>query len=221
MMKKVFAMILALSFLLTIPAQAAEGNVIYDGLTYEIVFAPGSDHSLTDLFPDFKDVMPGDTLTQTITVRNEQSSQVKVEIYLRSLGAQEGSEEFLSQMKLKVAHSEENRMAYMFDAYANETAQLSDWVCLGMLYSGGEVNLDATLEVPVTMGNEFQDQIGYLDWEFMVIEYPVDEDDPKPPQTGDETPIWGLVGVMALAVAGLIVLLILMKRKQKEGQDDE
>lgn len=199
---------------------AADSNVTYDGETQKFIFEPGCKESLTDLFPNFKDVMPGDVLTQTITVRNEQSNQVKVEIFIRSLGAQEGSEEFLSQLKLKVAKSEENNMGYMFDAYADETAQLTDWVCLGMLYSGGEVALDVTLEVPTSMDNTFKNAIGYLDWEFKVVEYPIEEDDPKPPQTGDDTNLT-LPIILAVACAAGVILLILWRKRERGGDEDE
>ena len=150
-MKKIITLLITLVVLLssTVTVFAADGKVTYSGNAGNFVFEPGSEHSLTDLFPNFKGVMPGDTLTQKITVKNDADNKVKVKIYIRSLGAHEDSVEFLSQLGLKVSKSEENKMAYMFDAAANETAQLTDWVCLGTLYSGGEVNLDVTLNVPV------------------------------------------------------------------------
>ena len=188
-MKKILTLLLTFVLLLssTVTVFAADGKVTYSGNAGSFVFEPGSAHSLTDLFPNFKGVMPGDELTQQITVKNEADNNVKVKIYVRSLGAHEDSKAFLSQLGLKVKTSSENEMAYMFDAVASETAQLTDWVCLGTLYSGGEVNLDVTLNVPVSMGNKFQDQIGYLDWEFKIEEYPVEDTDPKPPQTGDNS----------------------------------
>lgn len=218
-MKRILTFFLV-CILLTTAVSADDGNVIYDGMIQDLIFEPGSDYSLTDLFPNFKDVMPGDTLTQQITVRNDQGKHVKVEIYIRSLGAHEDSKEFLSQLKLKVAKSEENEMAYMFDAYADESAQLTDWVCLGMLYSGGEVNLDVTLEVPVTLDNMFQEKIGYLDWEFKVIEYPVEEDDPKPPaQTGDDTNL--MIPIVLMVFSAAVIILLLMKRKKDQGGDKD
>ena len=218
-MKRCFAFLSVLVLLLTCvtPVLAAEGNVTYSGDAGAFFFAPGSEQSLTDLFPDFKDVMPGDTLTQQITLKNDASNQVKVKVYLRALGAREGSEEFLSQLHLQVAKSEENTMAYMFDAAANETAQLTDWVCLGMLYSGGEVNLDVTLEVPVTMDNAFKQQVGYLDWEFMIEEFEIEPSDPENPNTGDQMPVWPLFGLITLSLFALIVLLLPRKRR-KEAQ---
>ena len=208
--------IIALSSVL--PVYASDGKVTYSGNAGNFVFEPGSDHSLTDLFPNFKDVMPGDTLTQQITVKNNADNKVKVKIYIRSLGAHENSVDFLSQLGLKVAKSEENKMAYMFDAKANETAQLTDWVCLGTLYSGGEVNLDVTLTVPVELDNEFQNDVGYLDWEFMIEEFPIEEGDPKPPQTGDNSHMRLWFTIMLCSGAMLIILLV-WRKKDKENEE--
>ena len=124
-------------------------------------------------------------------------------------------------LHMTVRIMEDNTMGYMFDAAADETAQLADWVCLGTLYSGGEVNLEVILDVPTEMGNEFQDEIAYfLDWEFRIEEYPIDPDDPKPPsQTGDKTPIEPVVWIMAGSGAGAIILIFLLfKRKKKEDE---
>lgn len=214
-MKRVFRMITALllTCALGTTAYAGNANVSYSGDAGEFVFEPGSNYSLTDLFPDFKDLMPGDSVSQQITVKNLASNKVKVKVYMRALGAHEDgkSVEFLSQLHLTVAKSENNNMTYMFDAAANEAAQLTDWVLLGTLYSGGEINLDLTLDVPVEMGNEFADSVGYLDWEFMVEEFPVEDTDPKPPQTGDYSnmTLW-----TAVAAAALFVMIITIFRRK-------
>ena len=219
-MKRITVLFVALLVLLSsaMTASAADGNVTYSGDAGEFIFAPGSDYSLTDLFPDFKGVMPGDQLQQTITVKNDASNKVKVKIYIRSLGAQDGSEDFLSQLQLKVDVLD-GWTDYMFSAAANETAQLTDWVCLGTLYSGGSVDLNVILEVPVTMGNEFQNQVGYLDWEFKVEEFPVEDTDPKPPQSGDLENPWLGVGLMALSGGMLLVILLLYRKKQRDNEN--
>jgi len=217
-MKRIITAITAVMLLAVMPlnAIAADGKAIYDGKAQEFIFEPGSEYSPTDMFENFKDVMPGDSISQKITVRNDASNKVKVKIYMRSLGAHEDSVEFLNEMRLTVKKSQENEMAYMFDAAANETAQLTDWVCLGTLYSGGEVNLDVVLDVPKEMDNYYQEKIGYLDWEFKIEEFPIEEKDPKPPQTGDNRNIVLWIAVAGCSAVVMLVLVILLKRKKDE-----
>lgn len=219
-MKKLITLLVACVVALSsaLAVYAADGKVTYDSNAQKFIFEPGSDRSLTDLFPNFKGVMPGDTLTQRITVKNDASQDMKVKIYLRALGAHEDSEEFLSKLGLMVKKSADNEMEYMFLAAASETAQLTDWVCLGTLYSGGEVNLDVVLAVPVELGNEFQNSIGYLDWEFMVEEFPVEPDDPKPPQTGDNSKPGLWIALFVISAAMIVVLLIWKKRDKEEEE---
>ena len=213
-MKKFFTVFfICLIMMLSVAVSAQEGKVIYNGNAKQFIFQPGGEYSLTDLFPEFKDVMPGDTLTQKITVRNDASNKVKVKIYIRSLGAQTESAEFLSKLNLKVSKSTENKMAYMFDSAANEAAQLTDWVYLGTLYSGGTVNLDVTLNVPVELDNEFQNKIGYLDWEFMVEEMPVDPSDPKPTGDNPNYAVWFIIFV------AILLLLVLLKKRRNEEKE--
>ena len=216
-MKKLFPILLALIVLClsATPAFAADGKVTYNGEAQQFIFEPGSEHSPTDLFPNFKSVMPGDSLTQKITVKNDADKKIKVKIYLRALGAHEESDDFLSKLHLTVAKSDDNEMAYMFDAAANETAQLTDRVCLGTLYSGGTVNLDVSLGVPTDLDNEYQDKIGFLDWEFMIEEFPADEGDPKPPQTGDDSQLGLWIAALVICLSMFIILLVWRKKSDK------
>lgn len=218
-MKKIFSytLLLALVFAMlasTALTASADGSVTYSGSSQKFVFAPGSDHSPTDLFDGFKGVMPGDQRTQKVTIKNDVDNNVKIALYMRALGAQEGSEEFLSQMTLsvKVTDGEE-----LFKASADQTAGLTEWYCLGTFYSGSDVDLELVLDVPITMGNEFQNAVGLLDWEFHVEEYPISPDDPQPPGTGD-TGIYLYVGLAVFSIAVMFFIIIIARRRKDEEE---
>ena len=213
-MKRISMLLLALLLALNLGTTVyAEGTVTYDANAGEFIFKPGSEQSPTDLFEDLKNVMPGDKITEQVVIKNDASNEVKIKIYMRSLGAQEETDEFLSQLKLTVM---QNGDSVLFAAPADETAQLTDWVYLGTVYSGGEITLDVTLEVPITMGDEFQNQVGYIDWEFKIEELPVEPSDPDAPDTGDTFQIFMYGGIMVFSLlAFLILLALLFKRKEQ------
>ena len=216
-MKKIISMLISLLVVtamtcgLSISAYAA-GTVTYSADSSKFIFEPGSSHSPTDLFTEYKGLMPGDSGRQDITVKNDSSYGVKVKLYVRSHGAHEDSVDFLSKLHLTVAKSENNEMAYMFDAAADQTGGMTDWVYLGTLYSGGEVNLILNLDIPIELGNEYQDAIGYIDWEFKAEELPIDPDDPKPPQTGDNSNLY--LYAMLASVSGIALVILIPKRKK-------
>ena len=199
----VLVMVLAMS--VNVFATDVDGSVTYEGKAKEFIFAPGSQYSPTDLFTNFKGVMPGDTLTEQIVVKNAKSTGVKVKIYMRSLGAQMDTDEFLSQMTLTV---KQNGQAKLFEAPADQTAQLTEWTLLGTLSAGGEATLGVELNVPITMGNEFADEIGYLDWQFKV------EEIPETPKTGDTSNLVFYGGIAILSLALIAVILVMNKRKK-------
>ena len=194
---------------MAVSAFAAEGNVVYSGDAGKFVFEPGSKHSPSDLFADFKDVMPGDTISQKILIKNKASNKVQAKIYLRALGAHDGSADFLSQLQLdvEVVGKQEH-----YASAADQAGELAQWKCLGTFDSGDEAELNVTLTVPTSLESQYMDQIGMLDWEFMVEEIPVA---PSVPQTGDAARPVLYLCLFAGGLIGLLLILLAMRRKKK------
>ena len=208
-MKRVTRVVLALIMMMTVAvsASAADGNVIYSGNSGNFIFEPGSEYSPTDLFPNFKDVMPGDTLTQNIVVKNNAKKRVKIS--MRALGAHEDSKDFLSKLNLYV---EKVTDTPLFEAPADQTAQLTEWREVGVLAAGGEAELVVGLQVPTSLDNNYKKLIGYLDWEFMV-----EEIDDGTAQTGDASNQWlWIAGIGCSAV--LIVIIFIIRRRKEETE---
>ena len=171
----------------------AKGNVSYQVGEQCFVFEPGSEYSVTDLFTDTKGVMPGDVIKQQITVTNDLPDDLSICVYMRSLGSQEGTEKFLSQLQLTVVDGDG------IEVFNDTVDKSSEWVHIGTYSSENASDiLNVTLTVPISMGNEFQEQIGYVDWQFKAEEIweenaPMKPEDEKvdgstsmpSPQTGD------------------------------------
>ena len=210
-MKKILTVLLTfnLLFSVAVPVIAAEGNVTYSGNAGKFIFTPGSEESLTDLFPNFKDVMPGDVLTQDIVVKNNAKKSVKIS--MRALGAHEDSKEFLSKLDLYV---EKVTDTPLFEASADETAQLTQWREIGVLAPGGEAQLQVGLQVPSDLDNDSKKTSGYLDWEFMV-----EEIEDKDPQTGDVARVgfW----ILGIIISGTAVLVLAGKRRKSSIEKAE
>ncbi len=224
-MKKLSALLLALVLTLglALPVLADDASVLYSG--HDIFgFGPGSEFTATDLFPNFKSAMPGDVLTQTVTVGNAAACCDFVKIYLRAKVHDEAANplspnvaqtedlvsitDFLSKLTLTVWNGEE----LIYQASPDQTHGLTQNALLGTFRQGQGATLTVRLEVPADLGNEYARRVGEVDWIFLVEEY--DDADPENPKTGDHEPVLLLVLVMALSLLA-IAALILLRRKKK------
>lgn len=215
-MKKwiVFLTVLTVLLCCTTAVFATDGHVTYDGNAREFIFAPGSSYSPTDLFADLKGVMPGDTRTQNITVKNDAARNVKTNIYLRSEYADTDSRDFLSQLQFTLTVGNANGQAYMFSPAGALTPDNDGWVLLGTLYSGGEVDLSLVLKVPTDLDNQYMDRIGTVDWIFKVEELDTEPSDPQPPPKTGEAETWPILLVIAGAALVVILALTLSANKR-------
>lgn len=180
--KKISILALALVMVMGMTVTSFGASAVtYVDNAEDFIFTPGTGANPTDLFIGFKDVMPGDSLTEYIEVKNDYRGKDKVIVYMRALGGHPEDVDFLSQMTLTVKAAGGD--TEMFNAPADQSAQLTEWVSLGIIENGKPVTLAVTLDVPIEMGNDYQDKIGELDWQFKVERIVYQEE-----STGDEFP---------------------------------
>lgn len=171
------------------------------------VFTPQN----TDLFANFKNLMPGDTVEQTITVQNTSGHLVRLWLMTKPEVA-EADRDFLSQLKLTVTSGKKD----LFEAAASEQGQLIPTkespygVLLGTFNQKGTVELTATIQVPVTLDNAYMGREGKVPWTFTAEEVIL----PDTPSTGDDFTLWVWVAVGGVLLAGIVVLVI-RQRKQE------
>ena len=164
-------------------AYAAAPSITFNGFTSGFDFQPGSEYTETDLFNSFKNVMPGDTVTETITFTNSASDCDFVNLYMRAEAHDETANplspkvaeketvatmtEFLSKLSMKVWNGTE----LIYDTAPNELGGLGSNNFLGTFRSGETATLKVELSVPIDLDNKFADRIGEVDWIFHVEAY--------------------------------------------------
>lgn len=189
------------------PSMAYDGNARH--MTVSGVEAPSGG---VDLFPAFKDLMPGDTREQLIKIETK-GVQGQVSIFVRAV-VDEDAARALEPISLTAAVSagpsssvlETGTPASVFA----ETAKIATFA------ADGNATLDLRLSVPTSVGNELADASKTVRWEITA------EDDsgeldaiparPEPAyrsifsqltQTGDSIPLGALIAVAAIAAVGI------------------
>ena len=209
-MKK-FSICLALLMALMMCTSAMASSVTYVDRNELFDFKPGSVYEVTDLFENFKDVMPGDVLEEIVTVRNGSKGQVRIWMQCKyDSYVETNAKDFLDQLMLTVEAADKT----IFEAAASQKAQLSGPVLLGTFRRNGQTELKVTLEVPIELGNEYMGQIGVVPWTFLIEEIPEDDT----PETGDwfEAGVWA--GAAVLLALAIVFLLAILRRRNAEAK---
>ena len=211
-MKKLLSLVMVIAALaaLTVPALAADAVVSRQGTNGLVIETTGSGYTDTDLFGNFKNVMPGDELTENITIKNNVSGFDYVKLYIVVTMA-----DFLSKLTMEVyLVNADGTKQSIFSASPDQTAQLTDNVLLGTFAKGKSAKLEAVLTVPAGLGNEYAYRVGEVDWVFTVEGF--NNEKPLIPtgQLNWPVAVFGALGVLLIA-GGVVVLT--KKKKHDEA----
>ncbi|MCR5782521.1 MAG: hypothetical protein K6G90_07250 [Clostridia bacterium] len=205
--KKAAALLAAISILFTLilPAFAA-GTVVYTDAR-EIEILPGDQKPL-GLFGHYtKDLMPGETVTFRILVRN--SGKIPVNLYLKAADPDDATYELndadkelskalLREMPMHIDLVDGDAKKSLFDGFSDGTSgsarNMREFISLGISNAGSERYLEVSVTVPPTLDNTYQKAIGIIDWILRVEETaeessePYSEPDTEPHSEPDTEP---------------------------------
>ena len=227
-MRALFSLVLTLvlAVAMATPAFAATASITYKGQKDQFVFDPS-----TDLFRNFKGVMPGDTLEQSITFTNKSTDSNYVKLYVRAVAHDTSNpltkpvkdnetipsmEEFLRQLEMEGYCGKKQ----IFKASPDELGGMKNKVLLGTLKKNASATLTVKLNVPIELGSEYANRMGEVDWIFTVEAFkgtPSTSDD-RLIQTGQLN--WP---ILALGAGGLVFLIlggtmVLSRKKRKNAE---
>lgn len=204
--------VVAVCSMFTFTTFAAASTITYKGHTTGYTFTPGSEYTDTDLFDNYKNVMPGDVRSESVTIKNDYKGSDYVRVWMSALLHDESgnpiSAEVLKELKADERKGDMTELEYMHDfldqltltvwngaktdenmIYTGHPSSLEqgfegDNVYLGRLNKGESMTLNVELSVDIEMGNEYADRIGEVDWIFLMEERNTPGSDPDGPGGG-------------------------------------
>lgn len=206
----ILTIIVALLLLSTIGVVLAESA----GYMTDYVFFPDG----SDLFSNFKGVMPGDELVQDIRLVNMHYKKLTYKTFIRAETPDEQYIPFLEQLNLKVEQLDANGNAtnVLFDGKPSETGPLNSDVFLAELAPLKATELRVSLSVPKTLGNEYQNTTGAIKWYFSAYERTgsSEPDTPGTPTTGTFGPPLIFIIILLAAACTLLSIAVIRGRKK-------
>ena len=187
--KAIFSLVLMLLMVMSFSpiAAFASGSIDYAAHGSVTVTAADTTFNSTDLFgSDFKELMPGDSVTGDVTIKNSSTETDYVRISLHAFPNDETTAEaatlsaakelgkdaadmldFLDQLDITVTNANTGAVVYSGKA-GGEYGPNGAFIALGDYKSGESLTLRVVLSVPLTLGNEYASRVGEIDWQILV-----------------------------------------------------
>lgn len=213
-LRKVSLFITVLLCALCVPGEvafASSPEIVYDGKSQKVTF----EHvNQTDLFENMKNMMPGDERSQKIILRAKNIHR-ETSFYLRAQ-CDEQTKEVLKDLTM--------------DLYCNgkllmENCFVFEDVKLGRVTQKDELELEAVLNVPLSLGNEAAGQTYQIDWYFVAQEDGEEVIEAEFPEAGQSTGtvLTGdslaedVIDVVCLLLVSGCLFLYFYRRRYKKG----
>lgn len=223
--RRISTFLLTLVLVLGLSVSAFAAEIVFEGKSKG--FSIGSDNQLAvnDLFGNFKDVMPGDTLSETITFTNLARDCDYIKLYIRAVPHGYGNglsgkvaeiedsvasmEDFLSQLYMEVKQGDKT----IYSGSPDELDGFRKNVYLGQFRRNKGTTLTVSLNIPIELDNDYAQRAGEVDWVFKVECY---DESGKLIQTGQLN--WPIPVLMTLGILVIGAGAILMTKKRKHNE---
>ena len=153
------ALFIIISGITVLADDTVPSNVILDGNANGIVFIPGD-----ELFLENKDMLPGDTISRSMTIRNRRDDSYK--LYLRAEKMTEDKEDDLfNVLSLKITY----KGKIIYEGNASGIDGMSSNIDLGIFNPGDVKELQAQVNFDKNAGNEYKNKIAKVNWIFTAV----------------------------------------------------
>lgn len=222
--RRISTLLMALALVLSLSVPAFASSVTFEGKSKGFALDGHNQLTATDLFGNFKNLMPGDSLSETITIQNVARDCDYIKLYIRAVPHGSGNglsgevaeiedsvasmQDFLSQLYMEVYQGSSR----IYSGSPDELDGFRDNVYLGRYKKNQGTTLTVTLNVPADLDNEYAFRAGEVDWVFTVECY---DESGKLIQTGQNN--WPIAVLLSLGVVVMAAGVVMISRKRKRN----
>lgn len=222
--RRISTLLMALALVLSLSVPAFASSVTFEGKSQGFALDGHNQLTATDLFGNFKNLMPGDSVSETITIQNVARDCDYIKLYIRAVPHGSGNglsgevaeiedsvasmQDFLSQLYMEVYQGSSR----IYSGSPDELDGFRDNVYLGRYKKNQGTTLTVTLNVPVDLDNEYSFRAGEVDWVFTVECY---DESGKLIQTGQNN--WPIAVLLSLGVVVMAAGVVMISRKRKRN----
>ena len=222
--RRISTLLMALALVVSLSVPAFASSVTFEGKSKGFALDGHNQLTATDLFGNFKNLMPGDSVSETITIQNVARDCDYIKLYIRAVPHGSGNglsgevaeiedsvasmQNFLSQLYREVYQGSSR----IYSGSPDELDGFRDNVYMGRYKKNQGTTLTVTLNVPVDLDNEYSFRAGEVDWVFTVECY---DESGKLIQTGQNN--WPIAVLLSLGVVVMAAGVVMISRKRKRN----
>ena len=188
---------------------------VSDKQSFTITYLGGVDQMVKnsdDFFVNIPYLMPGDSYSDTVEIKNDGNNAVK--LYFRSGKLDES--ELPEKIKLKITTDIAGKQEIFYEGVLSASDLTEDKI-LGEIPKNASGTFAFQIEVPAELNNQYALASSAVQWVFSTEPIP----EIVPPKTGDSSNSGLYIGLIIVSAAAMISLILIVKKTRKKGEKHE